>query len=103
MKTAGQMRIHLLAKATEDEEFREKLLKDPKAAISEELNMTLPSGFKVFVHEDTSDTTHLVLPPLARLSIQELQAVSGASWHATDEEPDQKQNSPQWWDVSPGA
>lgn len=101
MKTAGQMRIHLLAKATEDEEFRAKLLEDPKSAISEELSMTLPAGFKIFVHEDSSDTTHLVLPPLARLTLEELQAVSGASWHATDEERDQQHNSPQWWDVSP--
>lgn len=102
MKTAGQMRMQLLEKAAEDEEFRAKLLKDPRATIAEEFEMKIPSGFKIVVHEDTSDTTHLVLPPLARLTIAELQSVSGASWHAADVEEDERATARQWWDAPPG-
>ena len=102
MKTAGQMRLHLLEKAAENEEFRAKLLEDPRATISEELDMPIPAGFKIMIHEDTADTTHLVLPPLARLTIAELQSVSGASWHAADADEDRRATAPQWWDVPPG-
>ena len=102
MKTAGQMRLHLLEKAAENEEFRSKLLKDPRATISEEFDMPIPAGFKIEIHEDTVDTTHLVLPPLARLTIAELQSVSGASWHAADVDEDAGTTAPQWWNVPPG-
>lgn len=102
MKTAGQMRLHLLEKAAENEEFRAKLLNDPRAAIAEEFDMEIPSGFKIEVHEDTVDTTHLVLPPLARLTMAELQSVSGASWHAADPEDSSRASPPQWWDAPPG-
>ena len=63
MKTAGQMRIHLLEKAAEDEAFRARLLEDPNRAIKEELDVPIPEGFRIRVLEDNENTTNIVLPP----------------------------------------
>ena len=77
--TVGAMRERLLAKATEDETFRARLLADPKAAVQDELGLTVPAGFTIKVHEEAVDTSHLVLPPLAGLDEAELALVAGGA------------------------
>ena len=80
MKTATEMQSHVIARATEDEAFRARLLSDPKGAVEEELNLVIPEGFTVEVHEESGTTAHLVLPPPARLSESELAAVAGGDF-----------------------
>ena len=80
MKTAREMQSRIIARATEDEAFRAKLLADPKRAIEEELDLAVPEGFTVEVHEESGTTAHLVLPPPARLSEGELAAVAGGDF-----------------------
>ena len=77
--TVGAMRERLLAKATEDETFRARLLADPKAAVQEELGLAIPAGFTIKVHEEAADTSHLVLPPLASLDEAELALAAGGA------------------------
>ncbi len=77
--TVGAMRERLLAKATEDETFRARLLADPKAAVQDELGLTVPAGFTIKVHEEAVDTSHLVLPPLAGLDEAELALAAGGA------------------------
>ena len=100
MKTAGQMRVHILEKAAEDEQFRARLLEDPHGAISEELGFGVPEGLKINVLEDSANTTNIVLPPKARLEAAELESVSGAiQWDPSlDDDNDRNTNAPQWWD-----
>lgn len=76
-RTMSELREHLVEKATTDEAFRARLLADPKAAIEEELGLTIPPGFTVKVHEEVEDTSHLVLPPLAALDDADLQRAAG--------------------------
>ena len=45
-RTMGELREHLIEKATMDEAFRARLLSDPKAAIEEELGLTHPGRGK---------------------------------------------------------
>ena len=71
------MRAHIINKASEDDSFRSKVLSDPAAAIEDELGISIPSGVNVEVHENTSRTVHLVLPPSPKLSSEEMRAVSG--------------------------
>lgn len=79
---AGERRRHIVEKAVEDEAFRARLLADPKAAIEEELGVTLPPGLAVEVHEEGADTAHLVLPPpRGALSDEQLARVAGG-WGA---------------------
>ena len=77
MKTTADMQSRIIARATEDEAFRARLLTDPKAVVQEELEVAIPEGFTVEVHEESGTTAHLVLPPPARLSEGELSAVAG--------------------------
>ena len=75
--TVSELRNRLVEKATKDEAFRARLLVDPKAAIKEELDLTIPDGFTVSVHEDGLNTSHLVLPPNSKLGEDELRTVVG--------------------------
>lgn len=78
MKTAGQVRIHILERAAEDEEFRARLLEDPPGTIEEELGIGIPDGLKIKVLQDITDTTSIVLAPKARLEAAALAAVSAS-------------------------
>ena len=75
----------LIQRSLEDDDFRQRLLDDPKGAVEQELGSALPEGVDVRVLEESADTIYLVLPsasPLGReggeLSDQDLEAVAGA-------------------------
>ena len=57
-----QQKSAIIAKATNDEIFREQLLDNPKAALERALGITFPQGVTIQVHEDTPTTLHVVLP-----------------------------------------
>ena len=68
---------YMRSKAVEDEEFRSRLLADPRAVIEEELDLPVPDGIDIQVHEDTATTTHFVIPPSAKLAEEDMRAVAG--------------------------
>ncbi len=61
----------IVNKAGVDNEFRSRLLEDPKAAIKEEFGLRFDEDQEIEVHEETDTTTHLVLPPKDKLSVAE--------------------------------
>jgi hypothetical protein len=81
----AEMERRLIDRSLEDEEFRQRLLDDPKGAIEQELGSRLPESIEVRVVEESADTIYLVLPsasPLGQgseLSDQELDAVAGGT------------------------
>ena len=77
MTTATEMKERILSKAEEDGDFRPPLTADPNEAISAEIGAAVPDGFDVAVHEDTSTTFYLVLPPSPKLTEAELQTAAG--------------------------
>ena len=77
MDTPNEMRMKIVDKATGDEDFRARLLSDPKGAIGQELGVTIPASLSVEVHEESDATAHLILPPDSKLSDGDLQAVAG--------------------------
>ena len=79
MDTPNEMRTKIVGKATEDADFRARLLRDPKGAIGEELGVTIPAALSIEVHEEAPDTAHLVLPPDSRLNEGDLHAVAGGA------------------------
>ena len=79
VQTVGELREHLMDKATTDMDFRARLIADPKAAIKNELGLEIPAGFTVNVHEDQPDTSHLVLPPAATLGEEDLERAAGGA------------------------
>ena len=79
--TVGAIREQLIEKAAEDETFRARLLADPKETVQDELGIEAPEGFTLMVHEETANTSHLVLPPSAKLDEAALeQAAGGGMW-----------------------
>ena len=51
----------LLQRSLQDEDFRQMLLDDPKAAVEQELGTQLPEGVE-WVVEESAQTIYLVLP-----------------------------------------
>ena len=86
METPKEMRAKIVGKATGDADFRARLLSDPKGALEQELSVTIPASLSVEVHEESSTSAHLVLPPDSRLSEGDLQAVAGGGdWNITSD------------------
>ena len=79
MKTTEEMRSHIIDKALNDPEFREKLLDNPNSAISEELGISIPDLLSICVHEESNSEAHLVLPPSSHLKEDDLGKVSSGS------------------------
>ena len=78
--TMREMKAHLVAKADESEDFRARLVADPKSVISAELGVSIPERFTIQVHEDSATTAHMVLPITDRLTEEELAQVAGGNW-----------------------
>jgi hypothetical protein len=66
----------LIEKSLQDEDFRQRLIEDPKGTVEQELGTRLPEGVRVVSVEETQDTIYLVLPS-EELSKQELDSVAG--------------------------
>ena len=77
--TQGKIRDIVVARASEDGEFRARLLADPKAAIRELTGQAMPDGIEVQVHQETAASFHIVLPPAGRLMESEMVQVFGAA------------------------
>ena len=77
MKTATELKARILSRADDDGDFRARLVADPKAAVADEIGMTVPEGFNVEVHEDSATTAHLVLPPSPELTEADLAMAAG--------------------------
>ena len=73
----------LVQRRMEVEDFRQRLLDDPKGAVEQELGSRLPEGVEVRAVEESAQIIYLVLPsasPLGQggeLSDQELDEVAG--------------------------
>ena len=75
----------LVQRSMEDEDFRQRLLDDPKGTLEQELGTRLPDDVEVRVVEESADAIYLVLPSSAsplggqggELSDRELEAVAG--------------------------
>ena len=78
--TVNEMKSHLIARADESEDFRTRLVADPRSVISAEFGVSIPDEFNVQVHEDDGATAHLVLPMSDRLTEEELAQVAGGGW-----------------------
>ena len=94
MKSADEMREHLCTRATEDPEFRARLLESPKSVIQQELSVEIPEAFEINVHEDGPTTAHLVLPQPAILSEADLHAAQGGWTSSTPVTYDQLSTFP---------
>jgi hypothetical protein len=79
----AEVERRLVERSLQDEEFRQRLLDDPKGTLEQELGSALPEGSEVRAVQESADTIYLVLPSASRvgegvsLSEEELEAVAG--------------------------
>ncbi|MCZ0954551.1 MAG: NHLP leader peptide family RiPP precursor [Rhodospirillaceae bacterium] len=76
MRSGDEMLKQIVEKSALDEDFRQSLLADPKATISEELGISIPESMTVKVHESDMQTVHLALPPDPNITEEQLEAIS---------------------------
>jgi hypothetical protein len=78
----SQYTEQLIERAERDDEFRARLLSDPRGAISEQLGVELPDTLNVKVIEENPSEVILVLPAKSQsgaLRDEELASVAGGS------------------------
>jgi hypothetical protein len=80
----AEMERRLVQRSLEDEDFRQRLLEDPRATMEQELGIRLPAEVQVQAVEETADSVYLVLPfrsteaqEASELSDRELEEVAG--------------------------
>lgn len=61
-KTRKGLEAEIIAKAWEDEQFRQELISNPKEAIAKTLGTKLPENQEVRVVQETPNNLYLVLP-----------------------------------------
>src|SRR5262249_20722551 len=72
------LEARLIARAWQDEAFRQQLFDDPHAAIAAETGRAVPEGIEVRVVEETASVRYLVLPRnTTQLSDEELDLTAG--------------------------
>ena len=86
MQSEAEVRAQIAMKAAEDDEFRARLIADPRAALETETGIRLPDDYRLHVHEESATDAHLVLPPKPALSREQLDQVHGGTdWAALAE------------------
>jgi len=71
----------IVTRAVKDADFRERLLKDPKTTIANELQIEVPENVTFQFHENSSTVVHIVLPAVEReISEKELAQVVGGGF-----------------------
>ena len=80
-----ELEAQLIARAWQDDGFKQRLLTDPKAAVAEAVGIDVPSGIEIRVVEETPNTLYLVIPQnQTELSDEQLDAASGGfCWELT--------------------
>ena len=65
--TRKDLEARIVAKAWKDSKYKERLLKDPKGVVQQEVHaidpsIKLPEKLKIHVHEESATAAHLVVP-----------------------------------------
>ncbi|MDE2981460.1 MAG: NHLP leader peptide family RiPP precursor [Gemmatimonadota bacterium] len=78
IQASNEMQHQLISRATEDAEFRARLVDDPNNAIKQEFGIDVPDHAKIQVHESDMSVLHIALPisPNVELDEERLEAIA---------------------------
>ena len=77
MQSEAEVKAQIAMKAAEDDDFRARLVADPRATVEAETGLRFPDGYRLYVHEESATDAHMVLPPKPELSQQQLDRIVG--------------------------
>jgi hypothetical protein len=81
--TRGEMQDLLAKFASSNPQYRSALLKNPKAVVEKQFNMTLPDDVRVQAVEEKADTIFVVVPRVVRTGAElddaDLEKVAGGA------------------------
>lgn len=80
MSDRKEFETKLVMKSLENPEFRQRLIANPKAMLSQELGQQIPDEIAIEVLEETDKKIYLVIPPAVveeELSEEQLEAIAG--------------------------
>lgn len=63
------LKVQIIKKAWEDEQFKQELLADPKAAILKAFQVEIPASVNLKVVEEETASYYLVLPPKPEVAL----------------------------------
>jgi Nitrile hydratase, alpha chain len=81
----AEVERRLVQRSLQDEDFRQRLLDDPKGTLEQEVGGRLPESIEVRVVEESADTIYLVLPSASavgeggEISDEDLEEVAGGN------------------------
>ena len=78
--TRSQVEAIIAERIAADPGFRDALLADPRAVLSEVVGFDIPESVQVELHEESLTQIHLTIPASENLSDSDLELVAGAGW-----------------------
>ena len=81
-----KVQAQIIARAVADQDFRARLLADPRAAVLEEFGVSIPQRVNLEVHENGGNIAHLVLPAV-HLTEDELALIAAGQGDEYEEDP----------------
>ena len=77
--TRSEVEAIIAERVAADPAFRETLLANPHAVLSEVIGFDIPDSVQVVLHEESLTQIHLTIPPSEALSDADLELVSGGN------------------------
>ena len=78
--TRSEVEAIIAERIAADPGFRDTLLADPRAVLSEVVGFDIPESVQVELHEESLTQIHLTIPASENLSDSDLELVAGAGW-----------------------
>ena len=78
--TRSEVEAIIAERIAADPGFRNTLLADPRAVLSEIIGFDIPESVQVVLHEESLTQIHLTIPASEALSDADLELVAGAGW-----------------------
>ncbi|MFM7212901.1 MAG: NHLP leader peptide family RiPP precursor [Actinomycetota bacterium] len=78
--TRSQVEAMIAERIAADPSFRETLIADPQAVLSEVVGFNIPDTVQIVLHEESLTQIHLTLPAAEALTDTDLELVGGGGW-----------------------